>query len=56
VVIGTPSGLQQIVDVLTGEASIEHDMGVPITCIQFCSQDNCLLVGCEDGSLTVLGI
>jgi hypothetical protein len=52
-VVGTPNGFVQVVDVVRGEATMEHDLKSPINSLVLSPEANVLLAGCEDGTLTI---
>ena len=52
VVVGTPNGFVQLVDVVRGEATVVSDTESPINSLVFCPAASVLLAGCENGTLT----
>jgi hypothetical protein len=56
VLVGTPSGILLHVDTSSGRSEQAHDFHSPIHGIEWGSEVKMLLVGCEDGTLSLLSV
>jgi hypothetical protein len=56
VVVGTPNGFLLLVDRVTRETTVAHDLKVTINGLVYCPHQGVLLAGCENGTLTTFAV